>query len=243
MIDSVHTQFITAVAGGRRMDKDQVRALADGRIFSGEQAKRAGSSTSSAASRTHRDSRPKRGGIEGEPNVTHARSDASRGGGAVVQLRAGRTVLGPPAFGLQIVYEGRSALKPRREHDHESGTGSGSMTKRDLIDEVVKIYPRFSGRDAEVIVNAVFDSMTEALARGERIEIRGFGSFVVKHRQAPRGPQPEDRRRRAGRAKRVPFFKVGKELKLRVDGKPVPESEREASQTGLTSQGSVPDLR
>ena len=76
--------------------------------------------------------------------------------------------------------------------------GSGSMTKRDLIDEVVKIYPRFSGRDAEVIVNAVFDSMTEALARGERIEIRGFGSFVVKHRQAREGRNPEDRRRRAG---------------------------------------------
>ena len=103
-----------------------------------------------------------------------------------------------------------------------------SMTKRDLIDEVVKIYPRFSGRDAEVMVNAVFDSMAEALARGERIEIRGFGSFVVKHRQAREGRNPKTGAVVSVAAKRVPFFKVGKELKLRVDGKPVPDSMREA---------------
>ena len=60
------------------------------------------------------------------------------------------------------------------------------MTKRELIDEVMKLYPRFSRRDAEIMVNAVFDSMTEALSRDERIEVRGFGSFVVKHRQARR---------------------------------------------------------
>ncbi len=98
---------------------------------------------------------------------------------------------------------------------------NGSMTKRDLIDEVVKLYPRFSGRDAEIMVNAVFDSMTEALARGERIEIRGFGSFVVKHRQAREGRNPKTGALVPVAAKRVPFFKVGKELKLRVDGKSV----------------------
>jgi integration host factor subunit beta len=107
-------------------------------------------------------------------------------------------------------------------------SGSRSMTKRDVIDEVVRIYPRFSGRDAEIMVNAVFDSMTDALARGERIEIRGFGSFVVKHRQAREGRNPKTGALVPVAAKRVPFFKVGKELKLRVDGKPVSESEREA---------------
>jgi integration host factor subunit beta len=108
-----------------------------------------------------------------------------------------------------------------------SSTGtSGSMTKRDLIDEVVKLYPRFSGRDAEVMVNAVFDSMTDALARGERIEIRGFGSFVVKHRQAREGRNPKTGALVPVAAKRVPFFKVGKELKLRVDGKQPSEAER-----------------
>ncbi len=107
-----------------------------------------------------------------------------------------------------------------------SGSSSGSMTKRDLIDEVVKLYPRFSGRDAEVMVNAVFDSMTDALARGERIEIRGFGSFVVKHRQAREGRNPKTGALVPVAAKRVPFFKVGKELKLRVDGKQASGVER-----------------
>ncbi len=93
------------------------------------------------------------------------------------------------------------------------------MTKRDLIDEVVRLYPRFSRRDAEVMVNAVFDSMTKALAGGERIEIRGFGSFVVKHRQAREGRNPKTGEIVPVMAKKVPFFKVGKELKLRVDGK------------------------
>ncbi|MGH7858740.1 MAG: integration host factor subunit beta [Candidatus Binatia bacterium] len=95
------------------------------------------------------------------------------------------------------------------------------MTKRDLIDEVVRLYPRFSRRDAEVMVNSVFESMTEALLRDERIEIRGFGSFVVKHRQAREGRNPKTGEVVSVASKRVPFFKVGKELKLRVDGKPV----------------------
>jgi len=93
------------------------------------------------------------------------------------------------------------------------------MTKRDLIEEVVKQYPQFSRRDAEVMVNAVFESMAEALRAGNRIEIRGFGSFVVKNRQARQGRNPKTGNLVAVAAKRVPFFKVGKELKQRVDGK------------------------
>jgi integration host factor subunit beta len=93
------------------------------------------------------------------------------------------------------------------------------MTKHDLIEEVARLYPRYSRRDAEVIVNSVFYSMTEALHHGERIEIRGFGSFVVKQRQAREGRNPKTGRIVSVPAKRVPFFKVGKELKLRVDGK------------------------
>lgn len=96
------------------------------------------------------------------------------------------------------------------------------MTKRDLIEEVAQQYPRFSRREAEVMVNAVFDSMTEALAKGERIEIRGFGSFMVKQRAAREGRNPRTGAIVSVAAKRVPLFKVGKELRLRVDGQPIP---------------------
>ena len=99
------------------------------------------------------------------------------------------------------------------------------MTRRDLIEEVVRLYPRFSRHDAEVMVKAVFESMTDALTKGERIEIRGFGSFVVKHRQAREGRNPKTGRVVPVAAKRIPFFKVGKELKLRVDGQPYDPSE------------------
>lgn len=91
------------------------------------------------------------------------------------------------------------------------------MTKRDLIQEVARLYPLFSRRDAESIVNAIFQGMAEALCADERIEIRGFGSFVVKHRRAREGRNPKTGKPVDVGAKRVPFFKVGKELKLRVD--------------------------
>jgi integration host factor beta subunit len=97
------------------------------------------------------------------------------------------------------------------------------VTKRDLIEEVAQQYPRFSRREAEVMVNAVFDSMTDALAKGERIEIRGFGSFMVKQRAAREGRNPRTGAIVSVAAKRVPLFKVGKELRLRVDGQPIPE--------------------
>jgi integration host factor beta subunit len=105
------------------------------------------------------------------------------------------------------------------------------MTKHDLIEEVARQFPRYSRRDAEVIVNSVFDSMAEALHQGERIEIRGFGSFVVKQRQAREGRNPKTGRLVSVPAKRVPFFKVGKELKLRVDGK-LPSPEPAATTSG-----------
>ncbi len=94
------------------------------------------------------------------------------------------------------------------------------MTKRDLIDEVNKRFPHLSRRDSEVIINAIFDSMVDALAQGDRIEIRGFGSFVVKQRRARQGRNPKSGALVSVAAKRVPFFKVGKELRLRVDGQP-----------------------
>ena len=94
------------------------------------------------------------------------------------------------------------------------------MTKRNLIEEIARLYPRYSRREAEVMVNTVFDSVAEALRQNERIEIRGFGSFIVKQRRAREGRNPKTGEQVSVAAKRVPFFKVGKELRLRVDGQP-----------------------
>jgi len=110
------------------------------------------------------------------------------------------------------------------------------MTKRDLIEAVAQQYPRFSRREAEVMVNAVFDSMTDALAKGEGIEIRGFGSFLVKQRVAREGRNPRTGAMVAVAAKRVPQFKVGKELRLRVDGQPLPEGLLDEEETEAAAE-------
>jgi len=91
------------------------------------------------------------------------------------------------------------------------------MTKRDLIDEVVKLFPRFSRRDAEAIVNELFDGLTQALVRGDRIEIRGFGSFSLHHRAPRMGRNPKTGEAVALPGKHVPHFKPGKTLRERVD--------------------------
>lgn len=91
------------------------------------------------------------------------------------------------------------------------------MTKRGLINELLALYPSFSRRDAEVMVNLVFESLADALQRGERVEIRGFGSFAVKQREARDGRNPRTGKQVSVAAKRAPFFKVGKELRKRID--------------------------
>jgi integration host factor subunit beta len=91
------------------------------------------------------------------------------------------------------------------------------MTKSDLIERVAAAVPQISKKDTELVVNTIFQSMTEALRRGDRIEIRGFGSFQVKVREAREGRNPKTGEEVRIPAKRTPFFKVGKELKERID--------------------------
>jgi integration host factor beta subunit len=97
------------------------------------------------------------------------------------------------------------------------------MTKRELIEAVINERSSIPRREAEALVNSVFASLAEALARGERIEIRGFGSFIVKRRNAREGLNPKTGEVVSVMAKRVPFFKAGKELKQRVDRQPEEE--------------------
>ena len=92
------------------------------------------------------------------------------------------------------------------------------MTKSGLIEKVAERTPHISKKDTEVVVNTIFDAMTEALRTGQRIEIRGFGSFQVKVREAREGRNPKTGDEVQIPAKRTPFFKVGKELKEMVDG-------------------------
>src|SRR5579859_1364648 len=92
----------------------------------------------------------------------------------------------------------------------------GSMTKSDLIELVANRLHLPKGK-AELIVNCIFDSMEESLKKGERIEIRGFGSFEIRHYKAYEGRNPRTGDPVGVRPKRLPFFKVGKELKERVN--------------------------
>ena len=95
------------------------------------------------------------------------------------------------------------------------------MTKGELID-IIAQRDGFNLKKAEIVVNTIFDSMSDALSRGDRVEIRGFGSFEVREYEAYRGRNPKTGAEVFVRSKRAPFFKTGKELRERVDASPGP---------------------
>jgi len=95
--------------------------------------------------------------------------------------------------------------------------GKESMTKSELIDAVAQ-RTKITKSRAEQVVNCVFNAMTAALENGEGIEIRGFGSFTVRHYKSYHGRNPRTGKPVPVPEKRLPFFKVGKELKELVDG-------------------------
>jgi integration host factor subunit beta len=90
------------------------------------------------------------------------------------------------------------------------------MNKSELVEKLAE-RAKITKKRAELVVNLVFDQMAQALKRGERIEIRGFGSFTSKAYEAYTGRNPRTGETIHVPAKRLPFFKVGKELKERVD--------------------------
>ena len=110
------------------------------------------------------------------------------------------------------------------------------MTKSQLIDIVSRKLPELPHRDAEAIVNTVFERMVEALCRGDRIEIRGFGIFGVKVRGPKRGRNPKTGQSVAVPERRMPFFIVGKDLRERLNR----ESSAETSSSGLSAAESAP---
>ena len=102
------------------------------------------------------------------------------------------------------------------------------MTKAALVEEVARVA-ELTKKHSEVIVDAVFESIINALQRGEKIELRGFGSFRLRRREPRKGRNPKTGDRVDVASKRVPYFKPGKELKELINTKEVeklPDFER-----------------
>ena len=93
------------------------------------------------------------------------------------------------------------------------------MTKAELVEKVSDKVDGLTKKQTEVIINTIFDSIKEALAVGDKIEIRGFGSFKIRSRKEREGRNPKTGSPVSVPSKKVPFFKAGKELKELVDGK------------------------
>lgn len=93
------------------------------------------------------------------------------------------------------------------------------MTKSELIEKIGALNPHLLHRDVERIVITIFDEITAALARGDRVELRGFGAFSVKSRDERQGRNPRTGEPVSVESKMVPFFKTGKQLRERLNGR------------------------
>ena len=111
-----------------------------------------------------------------------------------------------------------------------------SMTKAELVEDVARAA-ELTKKDAERLVEIVFESIIETLNKGEKIELRGFGSFRVRERGARRGRNPKTGDPVDIPAKRVPYFKPGKELKDLINEEP---GTRPQSASGATPQSPAP---
>lgn len=106
---------------------------------------------------------------------------------------------------------------------------TGVMTKAELVDEVASIV-QLTKKQAETIVNIVFDSIVDSLRNGQKIELRGFGSFRLRNRKSRTGRNPKTGEKVEVPSKKIPYFKPGKELKELInraiaEGTLVPEVE------------------
>ena len=110
------------------------------------------------------------------------------------------------------------------------------MTKSDLIDVLCETQKLPKGR-AELLVHVIFDALEAALKRGERIEIRGFGSFELRNYRGYDGRNPRTGSAVSVRPKRLPFFKVGKELKERVNEGRLAAPRAAAKRAPVTDEG------
>ena len=91
------------------------------------------------------------------------------------------------------------------------------MTKSELTERLAELHPHLYQRDAERIIAAIFDEISRALSRGERVELRGFGAFAAKRREARAARNPRTGVNVHVPEKHVPFFKTGKQLRERLN--------------------------
>lgn len=104
------------------------------------------------------------------------------------------------------------------------------MTKAELIEEVSRVSD-LTKKHSEIIVDTVFKSIINALHRGDKIELRGFGSFRIRQRESRKGRNPKTGERVDVPAKKVPYFKPGKELKELINQSQPDEQEPQGSET------------
>ena len=91
------------------------------------------------------------------------------------------------------------------------------MIKSELVQVIADKNPHLYYRDVENVVNAILDEITDTLSQGNRVELRGFGAFSVKHRPARTARNPKTGEKVSVEEKWVPFFKTGKELRERLN--------------------------
>jgi integration host factor subunit beta len=92
------------------------------------------------------------------------------------------------------------------------------MTKSELVEKIMEVNGILNRKESELVVNIIFDSMADALKSGDKVEIRGFGSFTIREREAREARNPKSGEVVKIPAKKTPFFKTGKELRERVNG-------------------------
>ena len=97
------------------------------------------------------------------------------------------------------------------------------MLRSELVARLQNKYASWRASEVERLSDTVLEQIASALTRGDRVELRGFGAFSVRQRDARQGRNPRTGETVGVKAKRVPFFKAGKELRAKVDGTPIDE--------------------
>ena len=122
----------------------------------------------------------------------------------------------PPTKGADLA-AARTPTALGRRPDIRRQRAATSMIKSELVQHIAAQNPHLYQRDVENIVNAILGEIIAALARGDRVELRGFGAFSVKHRPARTGRNPRTGAHVSVERKYVPFFKTGKEMRERLN--------------------------